>query len=40
MITKENEKNENERKKEKRTKNRKNAIKTFLECIKKYTVLE
>ena len=34
-----NEKKENERKIEKRTKNRKNAINTFLTCMKKYTVL-
>ena len=34
-----NEKKENERKKEKRTKKRKNVIKTFLACMKKYTVL-
>ena len=34
-----NEKKENERKKRKLTKKRKNAIKTFLECMKKYTVL-
>ena len=33
-----NEKKENERKKEKRTKKRKNAIKTFLACMKKYTL--
>ena len=42
QITNKNEKNEkkeNERKKEKRTKKRKNAIKTFLACMKKYTVL-